>query len=64
MKNPTNTERLIKDLETSIANGIDSVNFMVGKNTGNGPSVVAALRARGYTVDRKVNGYQLLAKNS
>lgn len=42
----TNTERLIANLGTQ-----PSITFMVGKYTGNGNSVVAALRRRGYKVD-------------
>jgi hypothetical protein len=59
MKAPTNTERLIKSLEFAVENGHRTVDFMVGKYTGNGPSVVAALRARGYKVDRRIGGYTL-----
>lgn len=48
----TNTQRLIASLECAINSGTPHVNFMVGKYTGNGPSVVAALRRRGYMVTR------------
>jgi|GEM_PF-3590431 len=48
----TNTERLIASLEFGIKAGQPSLTFMVGKYTGNGPSVVAALRRRGYKVDK------------
>lgn len=47
----TNTERLIKDFEHAEKYGCLPVKFMVGRYTGNGPSVVAALRRRGYTVE-------------
>jgi len=47
----TNTERLISSLEQAVAQGEAAITFMVGKYTGNGPSVVAALRRRGYRVD-------------
>lgn len=62
MKQPTNTERLISSLETATAMGYSTVDFMVGKYTGNGPSVVAALRKRGFKVDRRISGYTLHAK--
>lgn len=62
MKQLTNTERLIKSLEGAVLNGYSNVQFMVGRYTGNGPSVVAALRARGFVVDRKGGGYILHAK--
>lgn len=46
----SNTERLIADLDHCTKHGVPYVNFMVGKYTGNGPSVVAALRRRGFKV--------------
>lgn len=46
----TNTERLIKNLEHANNLGYPTVFFRVGKYTGNGPSVVEALRRRGYEV--------------
>ena len=64
MKQPTNTERLIKSLEVSKANGCSTVDFMVGRYTGNGPSVVAALRKRGFVVNRRIGGYTLHAKTT
>ena len=48
----TNTERLIYSLGCAINSGMPHLNFMVGKYTGNGSSVVAALRRRGYMVTR------------
>lgn len=48
----TNTQRLIQTLEQAEQFGIPSVEFAVGAYTGNGPSVVAALRRRGFTVVR------------
>lgn len=64
----TNTERLIYSLEAGIKAGQDSLTFLVGRYTGNGPSVVAALRRRGYQVDRVPAGgvtcYRLSAKSS
>lgn len=62
MRQPTNTERLICDLKTGLLNGHTEVSFMVGRYTGNGPSVVAALRKRGFVVDRRIGGYTLRAK--
>lgn len=47
----TNTDRLIKSLELGARAGNPTMTFMVGKYTGNGTSVVAALRRRGYRVD-------------
>ena len=62
----TNTERLIQALEHCTRNGKPHTDFIVGKYTGNGPSVVAALRRRGYKVDRLPAGgaayYRLEAK--
>lgn len=58
----TNTERLIYSLECAKKAGADFLNFYVGSHTGNGPSVVAALRRRGFTVDRipaSRGGYRL-----
>jgi hypothetical protein len=46
----TNTEQLIANLENCKKNGDFFVDFMVGKNTGNSPSVIPALRNRGYSV--------------
>ena len=48
----TNTERLIYSLECAIKSGMPHLNFMVGRYTGNGPAVVAALRRRGYQVTK------------
>lgn len=48
----TNTERLICSLAFAKKNGSDHVDFYVGRWTGNGSSVVAALRRRGFTVER------------
>jgi hypothetical protein len=48
----TNTERLIAGLNHALGHGISHVDFMVGRYTGNGSSVVAALRRRGYAVNR------------
>ncbi len=48
----TNTEHLIANLEFAISCGIFSIHFYVGKWTGNNPSVVNALRRRGYVVKK------------
>ena len=42
-----NTDRPIESLKFSKMNGVD----YVGRYTGNGPSVVASLRRRGYKVE-------------
>lgn len=61
----SNTDRLISDLEVSVANHVDHVDFAVGKYTGNGPSVVAALRRRGFEVSKLSPGtYRLHAKEA
>lgn len=59
MQKLSNTERLIADLENAEKLGHQSVHFMTGKNTGNGPSVVAALTRRGFDVTRSGSGYLL-----
>lgn len=48
----TNTERLIYSLECAKKSGLHHLTFMVGRWTGNGPSVVNALRRRGYEVTK------------
>lgn len=48
----TNTERLIASVEHAAKYGQGTITFMVGRYTGNGPSVVAALRRRDYKVDK------------
>ena len=48
----TNTERLIASLQAAIRSGTPHVHFMVGRYTGNGVAVVAALRRRGYEVTK------------
>lgn len=57
----TNTDRLINDFNTCQAHGWNC-RFAVGKYTGNGPSVVAALRRRGFTVTKLCNAYYELTK--
>lgn len=52
----TNTERLIQSLTSGYPHGVARMTFWVGKYTGNGPSVVNALRRRGYQVTRQANG--------
>jgi hypothetical protein len=46
----SSTDRLIADLELSKKLGDGKVRFEVGRFTGNGPAVIAALRKRGYSV--------------
>lgn len=48
----TNTDKLIAEFSLVEHNGGSVMRFSVGKNTGNGPSVVAALRRRGFEVGR------------
>lgn len=48
----TNTERLIASIEHCKMHGIKEFVFMVGRYTGNGPSVINALRRRGYKVQK------------
>lgn len=57
----TNTDRLINDYNNCQAHGCNC-RFAVGKYTGNGPSVVAALRRRGFTVTKLRNAYYELTK--
>lgn len=52
----TNTERLIATLEHAEKYGDGTVIFNVGKYTGNGPSVVAALKKRGFDVSVYTSG--------
>lgn len=61
----TNTERLISELIKANCAGFGHLDFYVGKHTGNGPSVVGALRCRGYTVEKLAqrNRYRLIAKS-
>ena len=54
-----NTQRLEACLAHAIAAGVYHVDFMVGRYTGNGTSVVAALRRRGYRVSRHGAGYRM-----
>lgn len=48
----SNTDRLVQQLAHAQRHGAAELVFRVGKATGNGPSVIAALRRRGYIVDR------------
>ena len=48
----SNTERLIDTLVHNTNHGVPEVVFAVGRYTGNGASVVNALRRRGYVVER------------
>ena len=56
---PSNTDRLIANFEHAEREGCLPVNFMVGRYTGNGPSVVPALRRRGFIVERTHHGYAI-----
>lgn len=58
----TNTERLIKSLEYAKQSGLNYVNFAVGKYTGNGSSVVSALRKRGFNVVKLKRAYYQLTE--
>lgn len=58
----SNTDRLIANFEHAEREGCLPVNFMVGRYTGNGPSVVAALRRRGFSVERTIHGYAITAR--
>lgn len=60
----SNTDRLIASFEHAEQVGLLPVNFMVGRYTGNGPSVVAALRRRGFTVDRTTGGYAITGRSA
>lgn len=51
MRGLTNTQRLILSFEHAEKFGDLPLRFLVGRYTGNGPSVVAALRRRGYKVE-------------
>lgn len=48
----SNTERLIASLHYAARAGVPHLDFLVGKHTGNGSSVVAALRRRGFKVSK------------
>lgn len=52
----TNTERLIADFKQCQVQGV-SLRFATGRYTGNGTSVVEALRRRGYQVTRLRSSY-------
>lgn len=52
----TNTERLIEGFDQCKAQGA-TLRFATGRYTGNGASVVGALRRRGYTVNRLRSSY-------
>lgn len=61
----TNTDRLIATLEHANRNGTNCIDFYVGRYTGNGASVVGALRRRGYRVEYLQPGqYRLHAKSA
>lgn len=48
----TKIEQMIETIKFTAEQGHDCITFMVGKNTGYHPSIVNALRSRGYTVVR------------
>jgi 4-hydroxyphenylpyruvate dioxygenase-like putative hemolysin len=60
----TNTERLILSFESAERAGFDYINFRVGKYTGNGPSVVAALKRRGFKLMRLNTGYYSMRRDA
>ena len=57
----SNTQQLIAELSLAEKNGHASVIFYVGPCTGYGPSVVGALRRRGFVVAPLISkgGYKL-----
>ena len=63
--NHTNTQRLEADIAASAKRGDGSIHFYVGRHTGNGPSVLNALRRRGYVVQHAAGGgYTARAKTT
>ena len=56
----TNTERLIEGYKQCKAQGT-TMRFSTGRYTGDGTSVVEALRRRGYTVNRLGSSYYEVA---
>lgn len=58
----TNTERLIADFEQAEMHNALPLRFMVGRNTGNAPPVIAALRRRGFDVVRGVHNYEITGR--
>lgn len=62
----TNTDQLIGFLEAAerTNGGSAEVHFNVGKFTGNGPSVIPALRRRGFNVRICARGGWVLSRES
>lgn len=59
----TNTEQLLASLEWHQQYEYQHMDFYVGRFTGNGPAVVAAMRRRGYRVEKLSPGrYRVHAK--
>jgi hypothetical protein len=59
----TNTDRLIALLEIAERAGANAtIRFNVGRFTGNSPSVIAALRRRGFTVNSGADGGWILSR--
>ncbi|ASJ88826.1 hypothetical protein ACEP6V_20845 [Pseudomonas aeruginosa] len=59
----TNTERLIGYFEEAEKHNALPVRFNVGRNTGNAPSVIAALRRRGFEVSRGLRCYEITGRS-
>lgn len=62
----TNTERLIEFLQSAErTNGVGAeIHFNVGKFTGNAPSVIPALRRRGFNVRSGMRGGWVLSREA
>lgn len=61
----TNTESIIQGLANCQRHGIQTMTFRVGRYTGNNPSVIPALRRRGYAVKRNADGtYSITTKEA
>lgn len=60
----TGTERLEASLKIAVLNGGSTVQFKVGRWSGSSPSVVGALRRRGYLVKSDMDGGFVLHEKS